>query len=113
MSISGMELMKFGRMQIVKGKSHITKSEAIAAGTSERAWEANRLADIAADAAAVRADYSPGDVQLLRRIDEAAEMVCRRMIAVGRFVVENRDPVVKIPRAQLRPLRDELMACLL
>ena len=75
---AGAELLVSGRVKVVKIKSHLSRAQAAAAGHAVTSWEANRLADVAADAAAARAEHGPGDLRVIRMLDEAAGLVCRR-----------------------------------
>ena len=106
---AGVELLTSGRVRVVKIKSHLSKAQATAAGHTEACWEANRLADFAADAAADRAERGPGDLRVIRKLDEAAAMVCRRTGAVGKYVVDKRAPLQKTAAVKQRPLRIRLM----
>ena len=100
-----MSYLTYGTIRIYKIKSHLSVEQAIAAGYSRIAWEANQVADDMADKGAARAQFSPGDVRLIGQLDSAAEAVGRRLLAVGRFVAEHRTVEERTEKAKVPPLR--------
>ena len=95
-------------VKIIKIKSHMELKQALAAGVPEAAWRANQAADSLADGAAKRARYSDGDVALVLGLDQHADLVLERHIAVLEAMLARQEPTVKLVRPRQRPLRERL-----
>ena len=93
-----------GRLKVFKIKSHLTEDEARHLGVPALAWKANQLADKQADAGAARARFGDAEAQTAQQIDEAAGIVLRRIVAVGRYVIKNWTAPARVPRALRQPL---------
>ena len=100
--------LQCGSVKVTKIKSHLTLPQAVAAGYGELAWRANEAADRLADEAARRNAYAAGDVRLVRQLDSVAAVVARRLLAVSRFIVENKRPADKVVKVKPIPLRRQL-----
>ena len=74
-----MEYLRSGRIKVLKIKSHLSAEEAAKRGFSETAWKANQVADRLAEDAARRAEFSPGDLNLIEELDKVTEAVGRRL----------------------------------
>ena len=103
-----MSYLVMGIIRIYKVKAHLTKAEAVRAGYTEAAWEANNAADELADQAANESEYGPGDVRIVQELGELSEEVCRRLVAVSSYIVENREPAERMVRAKMKPIRQRL-----
>ena len=99
------EQLTSGRIKIVKIKSHLSAAEAKDRGYKHLGWKANDVADKLADEAADRCGHSPGDLSLVESLDEAASLVARRLLAVGRYVLSRHIPPERVARAKVVPLR--------
>jgi hypothetical protein len=72
------------------------------------AWEADRVADVLADEAAARHQYTDADVAVVGRIDTTTDIVLKRLVAAASHILEAQVAVVRVPRAPLPPLRVRL-----
>jgi ribonuclease HI len=100
-----------GRLRQVdtrKIKSHLEKAAAMTAGVPLFAWEADRVADVLADEAAARHQYTDADVAVVGRIDTTTAIVLKRLVAAASHILEAQVAVVRVPRAPLPPLRVRL-----
>ena len=104
----GMGYLRLGILRIYKIKAHLSRDEAIARGHSGIAWVANQAADDLADKAAAEASYGVGDVRLVQKLDALANDVCKRLVAVGKFIVEHRTIEERVQVARVQPLRTRL-----
>ena len=104
----GLQNLVNGKVNILKVKSHLTWKQTEPTGTPWIGWEANRVADQLADKGAVLAEYSPGDINLVQLLSSNAEDVVKRLVAVGRYVVANRQVPIKTPKVPNASLRERL-----
>ena len=104
----GLQNLVSGKVNILKVKSHLTWKQTEPTGTPWIGWEANRVADKLADKGAILSEYSPGDINLVRLLSSNAEDVVQRLVAVGRYVVANRQVPIKTPKEPNASLRMRL-----
>ena len=70
----------------IKIKSHTTRADAEAAGTSGLAWQANRLADELAETAATEAQLPQSALDAVKEVDTEASQVLEHLCTVAHAV---------------------------
>jgi hypothetical protein len=92
------------RVTAIKIKSHLDEPAALRAGVEHLHWEANRLADELADAAALEAQLPPEAVMAVQMADQKAFLVQEHLLAVAAAVAQDAarlyGPSTRLERAR-------------
>jgi len=100
---------RLGEVTTRKIKSHLTESQALAAGYPWTGWKANQAADELAGEAAKEHQHNQADAKVVDRLDQTTRLVLRRLTAVTKLIVEEGEKAEKAPRPPPIPMRKRLV----